>query len=132
MPERWHVPLADVQKLPSRLFYKDAAGSEGDLGAAYPTKFQESNGNQIIVRYAPGVGLPSFWTNSSARIDEIEDVNKLANAASERRKARVRQRKTREFVWEPQDESSNYLVLILAVLVAVFAAVVVFLTVFLK
>ncbi len=55
-------------------FGSRSAGSEGDLGAAYPTKFQDSNGNQIVVRYKPGVGLPSFWTNSSARIDEIEDV----------------------------------------------------------
>jgi hypothetical protein len=55
-------------------FGSRSAGSEGDLGAAYPTRFSDSNGNLIIVRYAPGVGLPSFWTNSSARIDEIEDV----------------------------------------------------------
>ena len=49
-------------------FGSRSAGSEGDLGAAYPTRFADSNGNFIVVRYKPGVGLPSFWTNSSARI----------------------------------------------------------------
>jgi hypothetical protein len=49
-----------------------AAASEPDAGVLYPTLMQDSNGNQIKVRYkaSPGAG----WANSSARIDEIEDI----------------------------------------------------------
>lgn len=38
----------------------------------YPTILEDTNGNQIIIRYLTGVG--ASWTNSSARIWLIEDV----------------------------------------------------------
>lgn len=63
------------------------------------------------------------------KIDETADDDKLAKAAAERRKARVSQRKPKEFVWEPVDESSSRFVMLLAILITVIAAVVVFLTV---
>jgi RHS repeat-associated protein len=53
-------------------FGSHAAGYEGDLGTAYPTLFQDSNGNRIIVRYLAGAGVA--WANSSGRILQIEDV----------------------------------------------------------
>jgi YD repeat-containing protein len=49
-----------------------SAGTEEDAGAMYPTLMQDSNGNQILVRYYAGRGVS--WANSSARIQDIEDV----------------------------------------------------------
>jgi hypothetical protein len=43
----------------------------------YPTLLQDSNGNQIFIRYQPGVGLT--WADSSARIREIEDVRAVGD-----------------------------------------------------
>jgi len=65
------------------------------------------------------------------KIDEESD-NKLAKAAAERKKARVGQRKSKEFVWEPSDDSSGRLLFLGALLVAAVVAAVVFLTVFWK
>jgi len=65
------------------------------------------------------------------KIDEEAD-NKLAKAAAERKKARVGQRKSKEFVWEPSDDSSGRLLFLGALLVAAAVAAVVFLTVFWK
>lgn len=53
-------------------FGSRAAGFEGDYGAAFPTLFQDSNGNQVKVSYKEGQGLG--YANSSGRIDKIEDA----------------------------------------------------------
>ncbi len=49
-----------------------SATTEADSGVMYPTLMEDTNGNQILIRYlqAPGAG----WQNSSARISQIEDV----------------------------------------------------------
>src|SRR5258707_15758108 len=49
-----------------------SAGTEEDAGTLYPTQFQDTNGNQILLRYDAASGLP--WTGSSARIVQVEDV----------------------------------------------------------
>jgi hypothetical protein len=66
------------------------------------------------------------------KIDETKDDGKLAKAAAERKRARVRDRKTAEFVWRPRDDGSNRIVMLFASLITLIAAVVVFLTVFWK
>jgi RHS repeat-associated protein len=53
-----------------------SGGQEQDAGSQYPTVIEDSNGNQVIVRY--GAGLGTSWPNSSARINEIEDVAAVA------------------------------------------------------
>jgi RHS repeat-associated protein len=53
-----------------------ASGTEMDTGTAYPTLFQDRNGNQIRVRYKPGRGLAAI--NGSGRIAEVEDVRQQA------------------------------------------------------
>ncbi|MFT3745540.1 MAG: zinc-ribbon domain-containing protein [Pyrinomonadaceae bacterium] len=63
------------------------------------------------------------------KLDEDED-KKLAKAAAERRKARVSQRKSSEYTWEPSDDSSGGWALIAAIAFAVFAAIVVFIALF--
>ena len=49
-----------------------SASTEADSGVMYPTLMEDANGNQVLVRYQTSSGAP--WTNSSARITEIEDV----------------------------------------------------------
>lgn len=63
------------------------------------------------------------------RFDEEED-KKLARAAAERKRARVSQRKTLQYTWEPSEDSSGALLLILALVIGVIAGIVVFITVF--
>jgi RHS repeat-associated protein len=65
-----------------------AAASEADAGTLYPTLVQDPNGNQILIRYLPGVGLST--PNTSSRISEIQD----ARAASVETK-----RKTYSFLY---------------------------------
>lgn len=69
----------------NRLYFNDgsfwkmeavSSGAEQDAGTRYPTVMQDSNGNQILIRYKTGVGVT--WENSSARLDEIEDVRAVA------------------------------------------------------
>jgi RHS repeat-associated protein len=62
-----------------------SAGTEQDAGTRYPTLMQSTNGNQVIVRYYPGLGVD--WPDSSARIAQIEDVRSrvLASYYSGRR-----------------------------------------------
>jgi hypothetical protein len=57
-------------------------GNEGDATARYPTLIEDTNGNQILIRYKAGVAAVDGngnnvylgWGNSSGRIDQIEDV----------------------------------------------------------
>lgn len=63
---------------------------------------------------------------------EPPDEDKLAKAAAERRKARVANRQPKQFRWEPADEGSYRLVVLLAVMIFVIAAAVVMLTVIWK
>jgi uncharacterized Zn finger protein (UPF0148 family) len=55
--------------------------------------------------------------------------DKLAKAAAERRKARVRRRKSKEVVWEPNDDLSAGLILLLAVIITAITACIVFLVI---
>jgi len=57
---------------------------------------------------------------------------KLANAAAERKKSRVGQRKPKKVVWEEPGAASNRIFLLVSVLIAVVAGGLVFLMVFVK
>jgi hypothetical protein len=74
-----------------RLYFNDgsfwvmgcvSAGSEADAGTMYPTVLEDSNGNQILIRYYSGAGVG--WSNSSARIQEIEDARAILQYGSGR------------------------------------------------
>src|SRR5205807_2111322 len=65
----------------NKLYFRDGSywvmgatsgGTEQDAGTMYPTQIQDTNGNQIFIRYNTGLNSP--FSNSSARINEIEDV----------------------------------------------------------
>jgi YD repeat-containing protein len=67
--------------LEGRLYFPDggfwqmgcmATGQEEDAGTYYPTLMQDTNGNQLVVRYYPGSGVPDGDTSS--RIWSIQDV----------------------------------------------------------
>ena len=68
-----------------RLYFRDgsfwvfdcvSSGTEPDGGTRYPTVMEDSNGNQIFVRYHAGRSMLDF--NSSARIRQIEDPRAVA------------------------------------------------------
>ncbi|MCC7340221.1 MAG: hypothetical protein IT170_03965, partial [Bryobacterales bacterium] len=75
------APVLEYDAATNRLWFKDgsfwqmdcvAASGEPDSNSRYPTLMQDTNGNQIYVRYLAGKN--ASWANSSARISEIEDV----------------------------------------------------------
>ena len=49
-----------------------SGGTEPDAGTMYPTVIENTSGNQVLVNYYQGNTLT--WTNSSARIQYIQDV----------------------------------------------------------
>ena len=56
-----------------------SAASEEDAATEYPTIIEDTNGNQILITYQPGIGMSG--TNSSARISTIEDVRAYETSA---------------------------------------------------
>ena len=83
--------------LTGRLYFPDgsfwlmgavSSGNEEDAGTYYPTVMQDSNGNQIVIRYLPGTGVPAadtsgrIWTIEDARATQlIQPPNQLLEAA---------------------------------------------------
>ncbi|MCZ2149713.1 MAG: hypothetical protein LC126_18290, partial [Bryobacterales bacterium] len=59
-----------------------SSGAEQGAGTRYPTVMEDSNGNQILIRYQTGVGVT--WENSSARLNEIEDVRAVSTCCPTR------------------------------------------------
>ena len=51
-----------------------SSGAEQDAGTMYPTVIEDTAGNQVIVSYNGGAGLPSGSYNTSGRISSIEDA----------------------------------------------------------
>lgn len=66
------------------------------------------------------------------KIDDDVGDGRLAKAAEERKKARVRPRQRVEFGWEQADDPGNWRLVLLAVLISVISAAAVFLTVLWK
>ena len=65
--------------------------------------------------------------------EDAEESDKLAAAAAERKKARVRPaRKKRQMVWEPVDEGPGMLFVAITLLICLLAAAIVLLTVYWK
>ena len=86
----------DTNASPSKLHFRDgkfwvlgctSGGTEADAGTMYPTIIEDTFGNQVIVTYDTGVGLPfsqtpnpsygylwSVTQNTSSRIVSIEDA----------------------------------------------------------
>jgi RHS repeat-associated protein len=54
-----------------------SAGLEQDAGTMYPTLLEDSNGNQVAIHYANGMGVS--WVDSSARMTSIQDVRTAVN-----------------------------------------------------
>jgi hypothetical protein len=55
-----------------------SAMGEADQGVMYPTLMQDTNGNQVLITYQTSPG--ATWTNSSARITQIEDARGNGNS----------------------------------------------------
>jgi len=58
-----------------------AAGTEQDAGTRYPTLMEDTNGNQVLVRYNAGISMA--WPNTSARVNEVEDVRAIYNPTTQ-------------------------------------------------
>ncbi|HTH51537.1 MAG TPA: zinc ribbon domain-containing protein [Pyrinomonadaceae bacterium] len=99
------------------------------------TAFCYACGNRVATE-EPVNGKTEVDANTRAALDDLaeklssdeqpEAGDKLAKAAAERKKARVSQRKPKEFVWEPYDETPQGLLLATAAafIIAVFVVVV--------
>lgn len=61
------------------------------------------------------------------KIDEEED-DRLAKAAAERRKARVSNRKSLKYEWQPTDDSPDFLFVVLTIVIVLIAGLAVLLT----
>src|SRR5580765_3075305 len=95
-----------------------------------PAEASELNGSEPDARARTKAALDEM--TARFRTDEVEHDNKLAQAAAERKKSRVSQRRPKEFAWQPEEDSSSRLIIVLAVLITVATAVVVFLAVLWK
>lgn len=95
-------------------------GSKLDVVAA-----PASNGSAALISDGGKAALDDLAERLRQSDGEEE---KLAKAASERKKARIIQRKQREFVWEPRDDTTA-LPLLFAIVVTVVTLLVVFLLV---
>ncbi len=96
------------------------------------TTFCYNCGAQVA---APEVAAPVEKTSVDEIVEEKTDDTatsgeKLSRAAEQRRKARVSQRKSNEYTWEPTPDSP--LVLIIALVIAAVALAIVFVTVYWK
>ncbi len=87
------------------------------------TESDESNGHAAIPK-------PDAATLAEPVKVDGDDARKLSSAADQRRKSRVGLRKTKEYVWEPTDDSR--FIVLAALMIVVIAFAVVFLTVFWK
>ncbi len=63
------------------------------------------------------------------KLDEPAENDKLAKAAVKRRNARIVNRKSKEYSWEPIDDSGRNPIILFAFLITVIAVAVVFLAV---
>ena len=51
-----------------------SSSGEADADTMYPTTVEDVNGNQVLIVYGAGAGIPSAANNTSARISAITDV----------------------------------------------------------
>ncbi len=103
-----------------------------NCGASVVSSFGEiagANGNDAAVDDKARSALDDLA--AKFKIDEEED-GRLAKAAAERRKARVGNRKSTRYQWQPADESPDLLFILLTVAIVGLAALAVALTVFWK
>jgi RHS repeat-associated protein len=59
-----------------------AGAKEPDAGNQHPTVIRDTNGNQIVLRYLPGLG--ESQTDSSGRISEISDARAVTGSDGQR------------------------------------------------
>ncbi len=64
------------------------------------------------------------------KLSNIDESDKLAKAAAERKQARVSRKKTKEFVWEENSNNSGTLIVLISLLIAAFTAFAVYFSIF--
>ena len=89
----------------------------------------EANGSNAVLKPESKAALDELVEKLKGEPPSTGPQEKLAKAADERKKARVTQRKTRDFVWEPRTDMpiaffiSAFVVFVLAVLVVLITTV---------
>ena len=100
----------------------------GGRVAAEQTPEEQTNGSVKVLNAESKAALDDLAEKMKGDEPVAEQDNKLAKAAAQRKKARVVQRKDREFVWEPRDDTPVVFLISVAV-VAIVAIVTVLVTV---
>jgi hypothetical protein len=59
-----------------------SSSGEADADTMYPTTVEDVNGNQVLIVYKAGAGIPVAATNTSARIATIQDVRAASGAVT--------------------------------------------------
>lgn len=113
-------------KMPKTVEIEKATCPTCDAPVRENTQYCYNCGSKTEIAALPETnGAATVDDNSKAALDDLADKLshgsetevELANAATERKKARVMHRKRNEFAWEPSDDSS-----ILAILFSAFIA----------
>lgn len=102
----------------------------GDVDETPADTVPETNGDPPDVSSETRSALDDLTAKLDAQLTEEPD--KLAQAAQQRRRARVIRHQPKEYVWEPVEESSGGLILLVSLLIALLAVVIVYLTVYWK
>ena len=77
----WYDSTANLLHFPGGTFWVmgcTSGGTEADAGTMYPTVIEDVSGNEVLVSYQAGAGLPVSSINTSARITAIADARATA------------------------------------------------------
>ncbi len=99
---------------------------DGDVDAS------ETNGANSDLAAIDPIPVPDEELSGTPSDDPVPDSKKLADAAAERKKARISRRKPRQVVWDPADESADRWFVLVTLLITAIAAGVVTLALYLK
>ena len=113
------------------LFCYNCGGRVADIPESAPSVNTDPNGtDEKEIADETRAALDEL--SQKFKDEDAEETDKLAAAAAERRKARVRPRKKREIVWEPADATPDRLFILITLLICAMTAAIVFLTVYWK
>jgi uncharacterized Zn finger protein (UPF0148 family) len=92
----------------------------------------EANGTAPVTDRRDEASAELDELSEKVKDDDADEADKLAAAAAERKKARVRPRKKRSITWQPVEDGPGLVFIAGTLLIVVLTAVVVLLTVYWK
>ena len=118
---------ADVRE--NTVFCYACGGRVAEVG---PQSGEETNGSAADEPLSDESRAALADLSEKFKIEEPGKEELLAQAAAERKKARVRPRKKKEIAWETVEDGSNTLLIVATLLICVITAAIVFLLVYWK